>query len=117
MAKGLGARPLKFLGAELWRGQAMQNRQYKRGGLSGARLGDTNDIAACHHLWDNGSLNWGGVGIALRIDRAQNGIGQAEVSKSFQSVLSKRQQRESALKQIPGMVVSEATGGKGREGR
>jgi hypothetical protein len=29
------------------------------------------------------------VGIALRIDRAQNGIGQAEVSKSFQSVLSK----------------------------
>lgn len=95
----------------------MQNRQYKRCGLSGTRLGNTNDIAACHHLGDNGSLDWGWVGIALRIDRAQNGIGQAEVSKSFQSVLSKRQQRESALKQIPGMVVSEATGGKGREGR
>ncbi len=95
----------------------MQDRQHERRGLSSARLGDTNDIAACHHFRNDGRLNRGGVGIALRIDRAQNGIGQAEVSKSFQSVLSKRQQRESALKQIPGVVVSKATGGKGREGR
>lgn len=84
----------------------MQDRQHERRGLSGACLGNPNDIAACHHLRDDGSLNWGGVGIALRIDCAQNGIGQAEVSKSFQSVLSKKQQRESALKQIPGVGVS-----------
>ena len=95
----------------------MQDRQYERCGLSSAGLGNTNDITAGHHLGNDSSLNRGGVGIALRIHRAQNGIGQAEVSKSFQSVLSKRQQRESALKQIPGMVVSKATGGKGREGR
>lgn len=61
----------------------MQDGQYKRCGLSGSGLGNTDDIVACDHLGDDLFLDGSGVGVAFACDGADEGFGKAELSKCF----------------------------------
>ena len=59
----------------------MKQRQHKGRSFSGACLRDAKDILARHHERNDGSLNGGGVGVALGRNGTKNGLGKAEISE------------------------------------
>jgi len=59
-------------------GQAMQKRQCERGGLPGAGLRATQQIAALHDLWNRLQLDGRGCGVAFGCDGAQDPVVQTE---------------------------------------
>ena len=64
--------------------QAVQHRQHEAGGLAGAGLGAAHDVAAGEHGRDGLGLDRGGGGVALFVNGAQQGLGEAEGIESHE---------------------------------
>ena len=91
---GVGAKRLRDLDAELARGsenerlrllglriEELQHRQAEGGGLAGAGLRLTDDVVSGEQLGDRLLLDRRRVGIAERVERVEDLIGQAELAK------------------------------------
>ena len=61
--------------------QPRQDGQCEGGGLAGARLGLAQDVRAFQHGRDGGGLDGRGGLVAHGLDRANHGLGQAQVGE------------------------------------
>ena len=59
--------------------EAREHRQRERRGLAGAGLRDAEHVAPCEHVRYGLLLDWSGSGVAGRVDRGENFVGQAEL--------------------------------------
>src|ERR1700712_1783178 len=64
--------------------QAVQDRQRKGCGLAGSGLGDADDVTAGQCERDGLGLDGGGRLVVFFLERARNGIGEAEILKGGQ---------------------------------
>ena len=62
-----------------------EHRQREGGGLAGAGLGDAEHVAAREHVRDRLFLDGGGGGVAGRLNRGENFVGQAELGKGHKT--------------------------------
>ena len=65
-------------------GQMVEDGERESRRLTGASLGDANDITLCEHMGNGLGLDGSGLFVTLFDKRARDGLGEAEIEKGGQ---------------------------------